>query len=53
MRFNLSYPNIDQYRRLFLKDYEIFIFIGVHDNEKNERQRVIFNIKAKRLCNGS
>ena len=44
MRFNPTHSNIDQYRRLFLKDYEIFIFIGVHDNEKNERQRVIFNI---------
>ena len=44
MRFNSTLPNFEHYRRLFLEDYEIYISIGVHDNEKNVKQRVIFNI---------
>jgi 7,8-dihydroneopterin aldolase/epimerase/oxygenase len=31
-------------RRLFLRDYEIFINIGIHDFEKKGEQRVLVNV---------
>ncbi|RZL97587.1 MAG: dihydroneopterin aldolase [Variovorax sp.] len=31
-------------RRVFLKDYEVWINIGVHDFEKRAEQRVIINV---------
>ncbi len=31
-------------RRLFLRDYEVKIHIGVHDFEKQGAQRVVFNV---------
>ncbi len=41
----LSHPSLINCRRLFLKDYEIYINIGVHDFEKRAEQRVIFNVE--------
>ena len=40
----LSHPSLIDCRRLYLRDYEIFINIGVHDFEKKAEQRVILNI---------
>ena len=40
----LSNPALTDCRRLFLRDYEIYINIGVHDFEKKAEQRVILNI---------
>ena len=40
----LSHPALIDCRRLFLRDYEIFINIGVHDFEKKAEQRVILNV---------
>ena len=39
--------NIDltQCRRLFLKNYEVSINIGVHEFEKRGEQRVLFNVE--------
>ncbi|MBO9513584.1 MAG: dihydroneopterin aldolase [Variovorax sp.] len=31
-------------RRVFLRDYEVWINIGVHDHEKRAEQRVIINV---------
>jgi 7,8-dihydroneopterin aldolase/epimerase/oxygenase len=41
----LSHPSLIHCRRLFLKDYEVYINIGVHDFEKKAEQRVIFNVE--------
>ena len=41
----LSHPSLLHCRRLFLKDYEVYINIGVHDFEKRAEQRVIFNVE--------
>jgi dihydroneopterin aldolase len=41
---NLAYPNLADCRRLFLRNYEVRINIGVHDFEKQGRQRVIVNV---------
>jgi dihydroneopterin aldolase len=41
----LSHPSLIHCRRLFLKDYEVYINIGVHDFEKRAEQRVIFNVE--------
>lgn len=41
----LSHPSLIDCRRLFLKDYEVYINIGVHDFEKRAEQRVIFNVE--------
>jgi dihydroneopterin aldolase len=41
----LSHPSLIHCRRLFLKDYEVYINIGVHDFEKRVEQRVIFNVE--------
>ena len=40
----LSHPALADCRRLFLRDYEIYINIGVHDFEKKAEQRVILNV---------
>ncbi|WP_338860490.1 dihydroneopterin aldolase [Mycetohabitans rhizoxinica] len=40
----LSHPSLADCRRLFLRNYEIYINIGVHDFEKRAEQRVIVNI---------
>ena len=40
----LSNPALADCRRLFLKDYEIYINIGVHDFEKRGEQRVLINV---------
>jgi dihydroneopterin aldolase len=39
-----SHPALLNCRRLFLRDYEIDMNIGVHDFEKKAHQRVIFNV---------
>lgn len=41
------HPSFDltQYRRLFLKNYELDINIGVHAFEKQGEQRVLFNVE--------
>jgi dihydroneopterin aldolase len=40
----MQHPTLLDCRRLFLRDYEIYINIGVHDFEKKAEQRVILNI---------
>ena len=37
-------PRLADCRRLFLRDYEVWINIGVHDFEKNGEQRVLINV---------
>ena len=44
MQDAMSHPSLLDCRRLFLRDYEIYINIGVHDFEKKAEQRVILNI---------
>jgi dihydroneopterin aldolase len=40
----LSYPSLAHCRRLFLRNYEVMINIGVHEFEKKGEQRVLFNV---------
>ena len=40
----LSDARLTDCRRLFLRDYEIWINIGVHDFEKRGEQRVLINV---------
>ena len=40
----LSHPQLRDCRRLFLRNYEVMINIGVHDFEKKGEQRVIINV---------
>ena len=40
----LSHPRLMDCRRLFLRDYEIRINIGVHAFEKTAEQRVLINV---------
>ena len=40
----LSHPRLTDCRRLFLRDYEVWINIGVHDFEKKGEQRVVINV---------
>jgi len=40
----LQHPELAGCRRLFLRDYEVRIHIGVHDFEKQGEQRVLFNV---------
>ncbi len=40
----LQHPQLAGCRRLFLRDYEISIDIGVHDFEKQGAQRVLINV---------
>lgn len=41
---NLLHPELADCRRLFLRDYEVWINIGVHDFEKRGEQRVVINV---------
>ena len=40
----LLHPRLVDCRRLFLRNYEVWINIGVHDFEKNGEQRVLINV---------
>jgi dihydroneopterin aldolase len=40
----LSHSKLSDCRRLFLRNYEVMINIGVHDFEKKGEQRVIINV---------
>lgn len=40
----LSHPSLMDCRRLFLRDYEVRMKIGVHDFEKRGEQRVLINV---------
>ena len=40
----LSHPSLMDCRRLFLRDYEVLINIGVHAFEKTREQRVLINV---------
>jgi dihydroneopterin aldolase len=44
MLTSLSYPGLSDCRRLFLRNYEVFINIGVHAHEKTGEQRVMINV---------
>ena len=44
MQSLLSHPSLVDCRRLFLRDYEVWINIGVHDFEKKGEQRVLINV---------
>ena len=41
---SLSYPSLADCRRLFLRNYEVQINIGVHEFEKKGEQRVLINV---------
>jgi dihydroneopterin aldolase len=40
----LTHPALMDCRRLFLRNYEVWINIGVHDFEKRGEQRVLINV---------
>ena len=40
----LLHPKLSDCRRLFLRNYEVMINIGVHDFEKKGEQRVLINV---------
>ena len=40
----LSHPSLMDCRRLFLRNYEVSINIGVHSFEKTREQRVLINV---------
>lgn len=40
----LDHPSLLSCRRLFLRNYEVWINIGVHDFEKRGEQRVLINV---------
>ena len=44
MQSLLTNPQLADCRRLFLRDYEVWINIGVHDFEKKGEQRVRINV---------
>ena len=44
MLSSLSHPSLADCRRLFLRNYEVMINIGVHDFEKKGEQRVLVNV---------
>ena len=44
MQSLLHHPKLGSCRRLFLRDYEVWINIGVHDFEKRAEQRVLINV---------
>ena len=44
MQSLLTNPSLMDCRRLFLRDYEVWINIGVHDFEKKGEQRVLINV---------
>lgn len=41
---SLYHPALQHCRRLFLRNYDAAVFIGVYDHEKTARQRVLINI---------
>lgn len=41
---SLSHPALSGCRRLFLRNYEVLINIGVHEFEKKGEQRVLINV---------
>jgi dihydroneopterin aldolase len=41
----LQHPALADCRRLFLRNYEVWINIGVHDFEKRGEQRVVINVE--------
>ncbi|NRO95311.1 FolB domain-containing protein [Paraburkholderia sp. NMBU_R16] len=41
----LLHPRLADCRRLFLRNYEVFINIGVHEFEKRGEQRVVINVE--------
>jgi dihydroneopterin aldolase len=45
MQSLLSHPSLIDCRRLFLRNYEVWINIGVHDFEKRGEQRVLVNVE--------
>ncbi|HEY8608486.1 MAG TPA: dihydroneopterin aldolase [Noviherbaspirillum sp.] len=44
MLSSLSHPRLADCRRLFLRNYEVMINIGVHEFEKKGEQRVLVNV---------
>ena len=44
MQSLLNNPSLMDCRRLFLRNYEVWINIGVHDFEKKGEQRVLINV---------
>ncbi len=44
MQSLLNHPSLMSCRRLFLRDYAVWINIGVHDFEKKGEQRVLINV---------
>ncbi|MBV8633528.1 MAG: dihydroneopterin aldolase [Burkholderiaceae bacterium] len=44
MLTSLSHPALANCRRMFLKNYEVQINIGVHEFEKKGEQRVLINV---------
>lgn len=44
MLSSLSHPGLVDCRRLFLRNYEVLINIGVHEFEKKGEQRVLINV---------
>ncbi len=40
----ITHPRLIDCRRLFLRSYEVWINIGVHDFEKRGEQRVLINV---------
>ncbi len=44
MQSLLNHPALMDCRRLFLRDYEVWINIGVHEFEKKGEQRVLINV---------
>ena len=44
MQSLLSHPSLMDCRRLFLRDYNLFMNIGVHAFEKTGEQRVVINV---------
>lgn len=44
MQSSLAHPALLACRRLFLRNYEVWINIGVHDFEKRGEQRVLINV---------
>jgi dihydroneopterin aldolase len=40
----LTHPSLRDCRRLFLRNYEVMINIGVHEFEKKGEQRVLINV---------
>jgi 7,8-dihydroneopterin aldolase/epimerase/oxygenase len=44
MQSSLNHPSLADCRRLFLRNYEVWVNIGVHDFEKKAEQRVLINV---------